>query len=109
LVWVENRQPSAAVDLEALRLSGRPYGESLSANTRYQIRRAIKLYAERGPLTIAPAAGVEEGLRFFDELCVLHQRQWAARHQPGALASSFIAQFHRALIRRCLPAGEAEL
>ncbi len=101
--------PSAAVDLEAVRASGRPFLAHLSANTRHQIRRAIALYEERGPLRLETARTVDQGLRLFAEAGALHQARWTARGQPGAFAFPFYIAFHERLIRRCLPAGTVEL
>ncbi len=101
--------PSGAVDLTAVRRSGKPYLEHLSANTRYQIRRAMRLYEERGPLELTCASGIDEALGFLDELSVLHQRYWTGRGEPGAFAYPFFVRFHRALIAHCLPAGTVEV
>ena len=101
--------PSGAVDLAAVRRSGKAYLEHLSANTRYQIRRAMRLYEARGELEMTRAASVEQALAFLDELSVLHQRYWTGRGEPGAFAYPFFVRFHRALIARCLPTGTVEV
>ena len=48
---------SARVDLAAVRASGRPYVAGLGPNTRSQIRRACRLYDERGGLRLDAARG----------------------------------------------------
>ena len=101
--------PSGAVDLNAVRRSGKPYLAHLSANTRYQIRRAMRLYEARGKLVLTRAADVDQALSFLDELSVLHQRYWTGRGEPGAFAYPFFVRFHRALIACCLPAGTVEV
>ena len=101
--------PSGAVDLVAVRRSGKPYLSHLSANTRYQIRRAMRLYEARGPLQLSCARTVDEALSFLDDLSVLHQRYWTGRGEPGAFAYPFFVRFHRALIARCLPDGAVEV
>lgn len=101
--------PSGAVDLAAVRRSGEPYLAHLSTNTRYQIRRAIRLYEARGKLELTRARDVEQALTFLDELSVLHQRYWTGRGEPGAFAYPFFVRFHRALIDRCLPSGMVEV
>jgi CelD/BcsL family acetyltransferase involved in cellulose biosynthesis len=106
---VRAHKPAAAVDLEAVRRSGRSYLDHLSANTRYQIRRALRLYGTRGAVTIAAARDVAEGLRYFEELGVLHQAYWTAKGEPGAWSYPYFLRFHRAMIERCLPAGTVEV
>jgi CelD/BcsL family acetyltransferase involved in cellulose biosynthesis len=82
-----------AVDLTAL--SG-PYLESLSANARAQIRRAIRLY---GPdLAVHRATDPRTAAAYFEEMVTLHQASWQARGKPGAFAAESMCAFHRALI-----------
>jgi CelD/BcsL family acetyltransferase involved in cellulose biosynthesis len=102
--------PSAAVDLAAIRASGRPFLAHVSANTRRQIRRAMALYEERhGPLRLEAARDVEEGLRFFHAAGELHQARWVPRGKPGAFAIPFYIRFHERLIREALPEEAVEL
>lgn len=101
--------PSGAVDLTTVRRSGKPYLDHLSANTRYQIRRTIRLYEARGPLQLTCARDVDEALGFLDDLSELHQRYWTGRGEPGAFAYPFFVRFHRSLIARCLPTGTVEV
>lgn len=91
---------SAEVDLAAIRASGRPYLEHLSGNTRHQVRRAKRLYEERGPLRLTVAEDTEQALRDLDRLRVLHQAYWTRKGKPGAFARPFFTQFHRRLIER---------
>ena len=106
---VTARRPSAAIDFSALRAERRGYLESLSANTRYQIRRSMRLYEKRGPLRLDVAGDVTQALAFLDALKILHQRHWERRGKGGAFAYPFLERFHRSLIARCLPDGNAEL
>ena len=48
---VLQRKPSWRVNLAPIRADGKQYLDCLSANTRQQIRRAMRLYEKRGPLT----------------------------------------------------------
>jgi len=88
---------------------GREFLAGLSANTRYQLRRSARRYAERGPLSIVRAASETQAHEFLDALAVLHQRGWAARGKPGAFANQFFARFHHALIARGFDRGEIDL
>jgi len=103
------RKPSWRVDLAQVRAAGKQYLESLSANTRQQIRRSIRLYEKRGPLVARPARSVPEALAFLDGLKELHQRYWTGRGEPGAFAYPFFEHFQRRLIQACLPNGTVEI
>jgi CelD/BcsL family acetyltransferase involved in cellulose biosynthesis len=97
------------VDLDALRKSDRPFLESLSSNTRYQIRRALKLYAKSGPVTAVRARSLEEALAYFEEMKPLHQEYWNKRGKPGGFSNAYFEAFHLALIRFGFPRGTIEL
>jgi CelD/BcsL family acetyltransferase involved in cellulose biosynthesis len=84
-----------------------PYLDTLSANTRAQIRRALRQYGAEPNLS--RARSLTEALAFFDIMMNLHQESWQRRNQPGAFASSAMRDFHRILIARAWPRGEADL
>ena len=109
LVQEPYRKPSWRVDLDAVRASGRSYLDTLSANTRQQIRRSMRLYQEAGPLSATRAVDVPTALCWLDALKELHQRQWQARGEPGGFAFPFFEQFQRRLVADCIPRGEIEL
>lgn len=94
------------VELARLRRDGRDFLDSLSANTRYQLRRSDRAY---GALAVRRADSAAEAHRFLDELAVLHQATWTARGAAGAFANPFFARFHHALIDRGMARGEIDL
>ncbi|HUZ73730.1 MAG TPA: GNAT family N-acetyltransferase [Stellaceae bacterium] len=102
-------KPTWRVDLEAVRRGGKPYLETLSANTRAQIRRAMRLYQRRGPLAAMPAPEIATAIAYFDALKALHQRHWQSRQQRGAFADPFAERFHRALVAEGVASGSVEL
>ena len=102
-------RPSPFVDLASLGTGTNAYLESLSANTRYQLRRSIRKYELSGPLSVSRARTIAEGYGFLDSLGALHQRTWRSRGKPGAFANPAFVRFHRALIERGLPRGEIDL
>jgi CelD/BcsL family acetyltransferase involved in cellulose biosynthesis len=106
---VPSRKPSWYVDLDAVRASGRGYLDRLSANTRQQIRRARRLYEQRGALSITRARDVGEALDMLDGLAALHQPYWIGRGYPGAFSYAFFIRFNRRLITAALPRGNVEL
>ncbi len=109
LVQVPYRKPSWRVDLEAIRAAGTSYLDSLSANTRQQIRRSMRLYDSDGGLTAERATDVPTALDWLDGLKELHQRQWQARGKPGGFAFPFFERFQRRLIGACIPQGSVEM
>lgn len=105
----ESREPSLFVDLAHLRDDEADYLSRLSGNTRSQIRRAMREYEARGPLTISAARSADEAEEFLTELARLHQQLWQSRGEAGAFAGEFFDRFHRRLVRECFDAGSIQL
>jgi CelD/BcsL family acetyltransferase involved in cellulose biosynthesis len=103
------RKPSWRIDLAAIRAARKHHLDTISANSRQQIRRSMRLYESRGPLVLARARDVAEALGFLEGLKVLHQRYWQARGEPGGFAFPFFERFQQRLIRSCLDHGAVEL
>ncbi|MEZ5835475.1 MAG: GNAT family N-acetyltransferase [Geminicoccaceae bacterium] len=98
VVW---EAPTYRIDLDELRRDGRDLLSRLSRNSRQQVRRAMKLYEERGPLSVRIAADSRESLAFFDDMKRLHIGTWSARgHDKGAFGQSYFETFHRHMITR---------
>ena len=91
-------KPSWRIDLAAIRAAGKSYLDCLSANTRQQIRRSMRLYEKRGQLDIARARDVPEALSFLDGLKELHQSYWISRGEPGGFSYPFFENFQKRLI-----------
>ncbi len=108
-VHLLNESVAAFVDLAALPPGPETYLASLSANTRYQIRRSNRCFARLGPLVVRQAETEAEALAFLDSLAALHQATWSKRGSRGAFANPAFLRFHRVLIARALPRGELEL
>jgi protein-tyrosine-phosphatase/predicted ATP-grasp superfamily ATP-dependent carboligase/CelD/BcsL family acetyltransferase involved in cellulose biosynthesis len=108
-IWHQSKKPSWAIDLEKIRASGKPYLEHLSSNTRYQIRRTLRLYEQRGVVTATPARDAAEAMKFYGEMQELHQRYWVAKGEPGSYAFPFYKRFHTQVLTDCIPLGTVEL
>lgn len=102
-------QPSHAVDLRSLRASNSNFLDTVSKNTRYQIRRAIKLYGARGLLRLHRAQSQSEAEAWFEDLMRLHQHYWTYRGERGAFATDFARRFHGRLIRSAWLSGRVEM
>jgi len=99
-------KPYFWVDLDAIRSGGSTYLDALSANTRYQIRRSMKLFVQtRGPLRCEVAPDLRTALDWLEKLAVLHQAQWESRGHHGAFGSPFTRDFHRHVVSRSAPEG----
>ena len=106
---VREEHPFYFVDVADLRNRGIDYIDTLSSNTRYQIRRSKRLYDSRGEVKIRIASTLCEALAFFEDLKRLHQSSWESRGAPGAFATSRMSAFHDALIRECFDDGSIQL
>lgn len=95
------------VDLDAVRRGTGAYLDALSANTRYQARRAMKSYAARGALAFECAESVAQAQEWLSELQRLHQAQWEARGQQGAFGTQFQRRFHAAVVEQGFASGSA--
>jgi CelD/BcsL family acetyltransferase involved in cellulose biosynthesis len=107
--YVHARKTTAFVDLAAVREGRGGYLATISSNSRYQIRRALKIYEGRGPLTLQPARTEEEALRFFEEMGVLHERAWRQKSEGGAWRFPFLVAFHRRVIETSFAGGGIDL
>lgn len=111
-VTLRRSQPAHFADLTTLRQSGQDYLATRSANTRQQIRRSERYFADLaggGAVTVTEAASVEEAQAMLGSLAALHEAIWNARNKPGAFARPFFRRFHEALIEAGLPAGTIAL
>ena len=86
-----------------------PFVERLSRNTRHQVRRSNRLYAEQGAVVLRRAETVETGLEFLSDLIRLHDITWHARGKPGAFATQAVRRFYQALIAAGVPNGEVDM
>jgi hypothetical protein len=100
---------SGVINLDTLRETRQDYLNTLSSNTRYQIRRALKLYGERGPVALTAAKTQDEFAKYFDGLRNLHQKYWIARGERGAFGYKFLNDFHEEIALTRGPLGEVEL
>jgi len=78
----------------------------LSANTRQQIRRALRLYGRRGEINLVGSRDLREAKERFREMEELHKLRWADK---SPFLGSKVRQFHDALLTRAFPLQQADI
>lgn len=94
------------IDFAKVRQKGGNYRATLGRNTRQAISRAMRLYAERGPLEFRTLETTSEALVALDLLAELHQARWG---QKGSFANPSFRLFHEDLIARGVPTGTVRI
>ncbi|TAL03450.1 MAG: GNAT family N-acetyltransferase [Rhodospirillaceae bacterium] len=95
---------------DTLRAATNAYLTCLSSNSRQQIRRAIRLAEQHGPLRVVRAITQDDTANTFGELVRLHTAAWNKRKGlPGAFANSDQTQFVAALIDAGNASGRVDL
>ena len=97
-IEVFEESPSPFVDLGKLRRERRNYPKCLSANTRYHVRRSMRLYEDWGPLQLTRAMTADEGLEWLEDLRRLHEVRWQAKNKKGAFANPFFSHFIKKIV-----------
>ena len=103
------RRPSFYVDLDHIRANGLDYLAMLSANRRRQIRKSQRDLGDVGELSVRESTSCDEALQMLDTLAEFHQAEWESRGEPGAFATRYFRDFHRALIRERFDREEIQL
>lgn len=98
-----DRSPVYQVDLNAVREAGGDYLALLSANTRSQIRRAVKEHG--GALPAVMAGGADQADAWIEEIRALN----AGRHADNAWDDDAFRHFVATLVRHGRDNGEVEL
>ena len=83
--------------------------DTVSANTRAQLRRAVRRFEQHGDLRVERAEDVGQALAMLSELMQLHTARWSGRGLPGAFADPRTVAFHRTLISRGVDRDEVDL
>ena len=93
--------PARYVAFAPLREERRDYLSTLSAKTRYHIRRTQRSFEEiGGALTVRLAQSADEALGMLRQLAELHQARWKARGAAGCFSSAKFTHFHSTLIQQ---------
>jgi CelD/BcsL family acetyltransferase involved in cellulose biosynthesis len=94
------------VDFAEVRRRGGNYRAGLGRNTRQAVSRAMRLYAERGPVEHRIMETTSEALAAFDELISFHWSRWGRK---GPFANPGFRPFHEDLIARGVPIGAVRI
>lgn len=97
--------PCYGVDLGALRQQQVSYRDRLSANTRYQINRSLKIYQQRGEVRLVRPQSQEEALEWFALTGPLHLQRWGAGPHRSGFANPEFVRFHQQMLQSCWPHG----
>ena len=101
--------PCYGIDLADIRRRDSAYLDTLSRNTRYQIRRAVRLYEEQGALSIRRPQDTDEAVERFREIGPLHLARWGGGAGQSGFANPEFMAFHEALIRRHWDEGNVDV
>lgn len=85
------------------------YLASLSKNSREQIRRSLRLYEEKAPVTLKEAESAEEALAFFESMEDFHTKRWQSKGEVGSFANPKWVAFNRTLIQKRFKFGEIQM
>jgi CelD/BcsL family acetyltransferase involved in cellulose biosynthesis len=109
--WVPDidTRPSPYVDLGKVREQGGDLLPCLRANTRAQLRRALKKYEHTAPLQYDVARTPGDATQLLSELIALHELRWQRRGHSGAFASQARRDFHFHFAADAVPKGAAHL
>ncbi len=94
------------IDFAKVRQQGGNYRATLGRNTRQAVSRAMRLYAERGPVELRIMETTTEALAAFDLLADFHQSRWGRK---GCFANPSFRPFHEELIARGVPMGAVRI
>jgi CelD/BcsL family acetyltransferase involved in cellulose biosynthesis len=94
------------VDFAQLRENGGSYRAALGRSTRQSVGRAMRLYAERGPVEFRMMQSTSDALEAFDLLASLHQARWGFW---GSFGNPSFRRFHEDLIASGLPTGAVRI
>lgn len=88
------------LDLDELRENNRTLEQSISRSGRYQIKRSMRKYEDKGKITISTATTPSEALQMFSIAEPFHIKRWGNRLGQSGFVNAHFKRFHRTLIER---------
>ncbi len=99
-IFMRQTRTCPSVELDRVRKDGGDFLSCLSKNTRYQIRRSLRLYQEKGEVHASHASCLEEAQEWLSALEILHQKSWIVKGRSGVFANPFFKEFCNQLLLR---------
>lgn len=101
--------PSFGVNLSQLRSNSDCYLDTLSRNTRHQIRRTARLYKEAGDVLLERPQTVADAELMFNSIAPLHFARWGGNLGQSSFTNPEFVRFHLHYIRTHWEQGGADL
>ncbi|WP_349343054.1 GNAT family N-acetyltransferase [Marinobacter sp. MMG032] len=101
--------PCFGIDLTSLRSGGQSYLESLSGNSRHQIRRSLRLYEQLGEVELHRPKTLEEAELVWGSIAPYHLARWGDKPGESGFANPDFVRFHQNLIRSNWKNGGVDL
>lgn len=101
--------PSFGIDLSHFRRHSCNYMDSLSRNTRHQIRRTRRLYERIGAVYLERPKSIEEAQRLWRSIAPYHIKKWGDEEGESGFVNPDFIQFHLHYIRTNWEEGGADL
>ena len=83
------------------------YLQSLSKNTRRQIKRSANLFGGIDNINLLRANSTEQAINYFNDAGEYHKRRWANQH--SGFENSYFVNFHHQLIKNNFDAGSIDI
>tara|TARA_R110001592_G_scaffold319321_1_gene596882 strand:- start:36813 stop:37922 length:1110 start_codon:yes stop_codon:yes gene_type:complete len=101
--------PSYGVDLKNLNTKNIDFLESLSRNSRYQIRRSLRMYERQGGIRLKFAENEAEAQSFFHEIAPLHMEKWGEKAGESGFSNPAFMSFHNLIIKTAFPLNQVDV
>ncbi len=106
---IEWATTSYQVDLNLIRENEKPYLNTLSRNTRYQIRKSLKSYQEFGAIKIDSATNIDQAMSWLKDVSKLHIKRWNKTKIGSGFVNNEFVNFHKKLMTNCFKDSKFEL
>lgn len=97
------------VELSSLFSNVDSYIDTLSKNTRHQLRRSLRLYESKGALSLNRPQSNQAAHACLERLATLHQNHWNSRGKPGAFSNLAFRKFHTELVEKAFSQNVVDL
>ena len=85
------------------------FWQSMSKNTKKQLKTSLNAYTKMGELTVEVAKDRQQAIEFLHQLGKLSSLKWEATHKNGAFDQQQFGIFHQNLIEAAFDNGQIQL